>query len=84
MFTQHDFLHLLLTLLMLSKIITFKRLQQRHQTDWLSHRARVIELGVLKNSPSRWVFCTMQHPYSRQIFVHATVYAFNHYQKSNQ
>ena len=45
MFTQNDFLHLLL--LMLSKIIAFKRLQQRHQTDWLSHRARVIELGVL-------------------------------------
>ena len=45
MFTQHDFLHLLL--LMLSKITTFKRLQQRHRTDRLSHRARVIELGVL-------------------------------------
>lgn len=45
MFTQHDFLYLLL--LMLSKIITFKRFQQRHQTDRLSHRARVIEVGVL-------------------------------------
>ena len=45
MFTQHDFLYLLL--LMLSKIITFKRLQQRHQTDRLSHRARVIDVGVL-------------------------------------
>ena len=45
MFTQHDFLYLLL--LMLSKIITFKRFQQRNQTDSLSHRARVIELGVL-------------------------------------
>ena len=45
MFTQHDFLYLLL--LMLSKIITFKRFQQRNQTDRLSHRARVIESGVL-------------------------------------
>ena len=82
MFTQHDFLYLLL--LMLSKIITFKRFQQRHQTDRLSHRARVIELGVLwlPLPVESFAPCSsVKHPYSRQIFVHVTVYTFAHYQK---
>ena len=79
MFTQHDFLYLLL--LMLSKIITFKRFQQRNQTDRLSHRARVIELGVLWLTLPVESFApcsSVKHPYSRQIFVHVTVYTFAH------
>ena len=79
MFTQHDFVYLLL--FMLSKIITFKRLQQRHPTDRLSHRARVIELGVLLLSlPVEYfaLWSSVKHPYSRQIFVHVTVYTFAH------
>ena len=81
MFTQHDFLYLLL--LMLSKIITFKRFQQRHRTDRLSHRARVIELGVLFSLPAEsFALCSLvKHTCSRQIFLHVTVYTFTHYQK---
>ena len=58
MFTQHDFLYLLL--LMLSKIITFKRFQQKKpngQTESQSPRYRVRSFMTY---PSCWVFCTMQ------------------------